>query len=98
MEGVEWGVNQNLVLLRVSRTRDFQRILFRRQVELMEPPVDPEAFTTFELRFRGDEVQALLGGRSIMAFRRSFRRHACRLGVMVNSAKGEYRNVEVRQR
>ena len=83
----------------VDRTTEIEKeILLRKPITELKKPFDPEQWTTYEMRFRGDSVLALVNGEVIATEKRSERRKSGFVGINIQGAKAAVRKVEVQPR
>ena len=83
----------------VDRTTESEKQIFlRKPIAELKKPFDPEQWTTYEMRFRGDSVLALVNGELLATEPRSERRKGGFVGINVQGAKAAIRLVEFQPR
>lgn len=98
-DSMKWGIIQGQIYLKDVRGLDLDRPdRYHEKPEKIKPPIDPEAFNVFELRFRGDEVHGYINGVHYLTTGRGTHRHQGRLGLHCASATVEFKRMEIRQR
>jgi hypothetical protein len=75
----------------------FETIVAVTSAELKHP-IDFSDWNTYEMRFRGDQMQAVLNGQVLRTMPRPKERDEGTIGLRVQTAQVQFRRVEVRQR
>ena len=91
-------VKQDLCLWDYPGTKEAKREHYARWRDNLEPPLDPTAFTVYELRFRPDKVHALVNGTEVHAYDRPKTRAGGRVALQLQDCAVVIRRVEVIRR
>lgn len=79
-------------------TEKEKRILHKVPIAEWTKPFDPTAWTVYELRFREEEITALVAGEVVGKDRRSDRRREGFAGIYAQAGKVAFRAIEVQRR
>jgi tetratricopeptide (TPR) repeat protein len=83
----------------IDRTSDNEKsVLLKKPITELKVPFDPEQWTTYEMRFRGDSVVAVVNGEVLATERRTDRMKGGFVGINMQVAKAAVRRVEIQPR
>jgi tetratricopeptide (TPR) repeat protein len=83
----------------MDSTSSSEKVIFlRKPIAELKVSFDPEQWTTYEMRFRGDSVLAVVNGEVLATEKRTERMKGGFVGINVQRAKAAIRKVEVQPR
>lgn len=83
----------------IDKTSESEKLeMLKKPITELKVPFDPEQWTTYEMRFRGDSVLAVVNGEVIATEKRTERMKGGFVGINVQRAKAAIRKVEYQPR
>lgn len=64
----------------------------------VDPPFDPDDWTVYEMRFRGERVHAVVNGTVVGTFPRAAGREGGAVGLKIQNVQAQFRRIELRLR
>ncbi len=77
------------------RTEEDKERVFRCEASRLEKPLDPSAWTVYELRYRGDTIHAFVNGREVHRIPRPPTRRGGYVGILAQECRAEIRRLDV---
>lgn len=77
---------------------DQKERVFRCEAKRLRKPYDPSKWTTYELRYRDEEIEAYVNGRKVHSTPRPADRKGGYVGILAQGCRAEIRRLDVRHR